>query len=341
LRRKIFAVLGGGALWTSAVFLPAAAAPARTLVLGAYTTPREALNEIIPLFKAFWLRKTGEPVEVQASYLGSGAQSRAIAGGFEADVAVLSLEADVTRLEAAGLITRPWRDDRYKGMVTRSVVSFAVRRGNPEKVRDWPDLLRPGLEILTPDPKTSGGAQWNFLAAYGAARRGWVNGFSAGDPGARAFAKELLRRVKVMDKGARESIVNFERGLGDVAITYENEVRLSRRSGQEHELVIPRSTLLIENPAAVVDVYADKHGVRAAADAFVEFLRSPEAQRVFARYGYRPVSAEVAAEFEKEFPPVEDLWTIGEFGGWARATPAYFGPSGVYEELLRGIYSER
>ena len=254
-----------------------AAKPIRTLTLGAYTTPREAYGKaIIPAFQRYWQEKTGEEVRFEESYLGSGAQARAIVGGFEADVAALSLEADVESIARASLITRDWKAGPYAGMVTRSIVVIAVRTGNPMAIRDWDDLRRPGLNVLTPNVRTSGGAMWNVCAIYGAALRG---GTAAPRDDARA-AEDLLggvlRNVSIMDKGARESIVSFEKGLGDVAITYENEVLVGLKAGRAYDYIVPRATILIENPAAVVDTYADKHGNRDLADAFVAFLDQPD-----------------------------------------------------------------
>ncbi|HWQ12964.1 MAG TPA: sulfate ABC transporter substrate-binding protein [Roseiflexaceae bacterium] len=309
-----------------------------TLILGAYTTPREAYAELIPIFKEQWKRQTGQEVEVQESYQGSGAQARAIVEGFEADVAALSLEADITRIVDAGLITSDWTAQAYKGMISTSIVSFAVRKGNPKGIRDWADLARPGVEVLTPNPQTSGGAQWNILALYGAARRGFVAGVPKGDDAAAlAFLKAVLSNVRVMDKSARESITNFEQGIGDVAITYENEVLVGQQHGQDYELVIPRSTILIENPIAVVDTYVDKHGTRAVAEAFVAFLATPEAQRIFAEHGLRSPNPEVAEATADRYPPVADLWTIAYFGGWKEATPTYFGEDGVYTRAIAEV----
>src|SRR5512139_1345909 len=169
------------------------------LTLAAYTTPREAYGEIIPLFQSYWKEKTGQTVTFEESYLGSGAQSRAVIEGFEADIVALSLEADVTRIENAGLITHDWRSKPFGGMVSTSVVAFAVREGNPKNIHDWADLTQPDLEILTPNPKTSGGAMWNVLALYGAAKRGHVEGFSADDAGAQDFLLQVLQNVSVMD----------------------------------------------------------------------------------------------------------------------------------------------
>ena len=196
-------------------------------------------------------------------------------------------------------------------MVSDSVVAFAVRKGNPKAIKDWADLAKPGLEVLTPNPKTSGGAQWNILALYGAAKRGFVDGVAKDDDAAATeFLKAVLKNVTVMDKGARESITNFEKGVGDVAITYENEVLVGQQGGQDYELVIPRSSILIENPVALVDKYVDKHGNRKAAEAFVAFLFTPEAQTIFAEYGLRSVDPKVAKATAAQFPAVEDLFPI-------------------------------
>ncbi len=316
-----------------------AARPPVKLILGAYTTPREAYGELIPMFAAQWQAKTGQEVTFEESYLGSGAQSRAIVEGFEADIVALSLDADVERIAQAGLMTHDWHTSPYTGMVSTSIVAFAVRKGNPNNIRDWADLAQPGLEILTPNPKTSGGAMWNILALYGAALRGKIEGVPAGDEAAATqFLKVVLENVTVMDKGARESITNYEKGVGDVAITYENEILVGRQNGQDYEMIIPRSTLLIQNPAAVVDAYVDKHGTRAAAEAFVAFLFTKEAQEVFAKHGLRSVDPDVARATASQYPPVEDLFTIDqEFGGWKDATPKFFGDAGIYTQAISAV----
>src|SRR5215475_3638712 len=302
-----------------------------TLTLGAYTTPREAYSKaIIPEFQKYWKAKTGQDVEFQESYQASGAQSRAITSGFEADIAALSLEGDVARIAEAGLIRHDWQANQYRGIVSTSLVVIAVRPGNPLGVRDWPDLTRPGLKVLTPDPKTSGGAQWNIVAIYGAALRGYA-GVAKDDPGAaREFLGRVLRNVSIMDKGARESITNFEKGVGDVAITYENEVLVGRQAGQKYDYVIPRSTVLIENPVAIVDAYVDKHGVRQVAEEFVNFLWTRDAQRVYAKYGLRPVEPSTAREVAAQFQPAGDVWKIDFLGGWKKVSRDIFGPNGVY-----------
>jgi sulfate transport system substrate-binding protein len=310
-----------------------------TIVLGAYTTPREAYGKLIPIFKDQWKKQTGQDITFQESYQGSGAQSRAIVEGFEADVAALSLEADINRISKANLITHDWHALPYKGMVSDSIVAFAVRKGNPKGIKDWADLAKPGLQVLTPDPKTSGGAQWNILALYGAAKRGFVEGVSKDDDAAAVeFLKAVLKNVTVMDKGARESITNFEKGVGDVAITYENEVLVGQQSGQDYEMVIPRSTILIENPVALIDTSVDKHGNRKLVEAFVAFLFTPEAQQVFADTGgLRSPDPAVAQATAARYPPVQDLFPITYFGGWTEATPKYFGDDGVYSKAIAEV----
>ncbi len=309
------------------------------LVLGAYTTPREAYSEIIPRFQEYWLEKTGQRVIFEESYLGSGAQSRAVVDGFEADIVALSLGADVTRIQQAGLITHDWKAGEYNGIVTTSIVSFAVRSGNPKNIQDWDDLAKPGMEILTPNPLMSGGAMWNVLGLYGAALRGYIDGVPADDHVEAAnFLRQVLANVSVMDKSARESILSYERGIGDLAITYENEVLVGRNSGQTYELVIPTSTIVIQNPVAVVDANVDKHGTRDVAEAFVAFLYTREAQDIFARHGLRVVNPEAAAASASLYPEVEDLFTIDFFGGWDTVMVVIFGPEGIYNRVIEQVH---
>jgi sulfate/thiosulfate transport system substrate-binding protein len=305
-----------------------------TLILGAYTTPREFYGKsILPAFKKYWKEKTGQDVEFQESYQGSGAQARAVVGGFEADVVALSLEADVETIAKAGLIKHDWKATPNGGMFTRSIVVIAVRQGNPKGIRDWPDLAQPNLNVLTPDPKTSGGAMWNINAMYGAALRGFA-GAPKDDPQAAAeFMKSVFRNVSIMDKGARESITNYEKGVGDVAVTYENEVLVGKQAGQTYEYVVPRSTILIENPVALVDANVDKHGTREVAEAFVQFLSSREVQIECPKYGLRPADDAVGAEVAAQFPKVEDLWKIDYLGGWPKVVNDIFGPQGVFTKI--------
>jgi sulfate transport system substrate-binding protein len=305
------------------------------LILGAYTTPREAYGEIIPLFQAYWLETKGQKVIFEESYLGSGAQSRAVVEGFEADVVALSLEADVNRIQEAGLITHDWKAGQYQGIITTSIVSFAVREGNPKNIQDWIDLSQPGLVILTPNPNTSGGAVWNILAVYGAALRGGIEGVPEDDLQAAAdFLKQVLGNVSVMDKAARDSILNFEKGIGDLAISYENEILVGQASGQTYERIIPSSTILIQNPIAIVDASVDKHGTREVAEAFVDFLYTEEVQKIYAQHGLRVVNNQVAVDYEADYPPVEDLFTVEYFGGWDQIMGDIFSEEGVYNQAI-------
>jgi sulfate/thiosulfate transport system substrate-binding protein len=308
------------------------------LILGAYTTPREAYGKaILPAFQKFWKARTGQEVRFQESYQGSGAQSRAIIGGFEADIAALSLEGDIDKIAEAGLITHDWKAKSNRGMVSTSIVVIAVRQGNPKQIKDWADLSRSGLNVLTPDPKTSGGAQWNINAVYGAALRGFAGVAKDDKAAAQEVLKNIFQNVSIMDKGARESITTFEKGVGDAAITYENEVLVGKKAGQTYEYSTPRSTILIENPAALVDKNVDKHGVREVAEAFINFLWSAEAQRAYAEYGLRPVDPSVSQEVKAQFPAVEDLWKIDYLGGWKRVTDEIYGAQGVYTKVTEEL----
>ncbi len=308
---------------------PAQPAKVRTLTLAAYTTPREAYGEaILPAFAAYWKGKTGEELKFEASYQGSGAQARAVKEGLEADVVALSLDPDVAVLEQAGLITHDWRAAGQSGMVTQSLAVIAVRPGNPKGIQDWPDLAKADVSVLTPNVRTSGGAMWNVLAIWGAATRGFAGNKAGDGSGAEKLLGGVLKRVAVMDKGARESIVNFEKGVGDAAITYENEVLVAKKEGQAMDYVVPPSTILIENPIAVVDTYAKKNGNEELAREFVAFCQGPEAQQAYARYGLRPVDASFVPA---DLPKPNDLFTIRDLGGWDKVKAEVFGAGGVYD----------
>lgn len=305
------------------------AAAKTSLTLGAYTTPREAYGEIVPAFRARWRAEHEGEVEISESYLGSGAQARAIVSGFEADIAALSLEPDIERLREAGLIRHEWREGAHGGMVTRSVVVIGVREGNPKGIRSWEDLAQPGIEVLTPNVRTSGGAMWNVLAIYGAGLGG------EGDrEAATSLLGRILRNVTVMDRGARDSMLTFERGVGDAIITYENEILVGRAQGKRYEYVVPSPTILIENPVAIIDANVERHGTRQLAEAFVGFLRTEEAQRAYAAHGLRPVLEHVAAETRDRFAPTQELFTIQDLGGWTEAQRTLFGDGGVYDQAL-------
>lgn len=314
----------------------AAAAPAparaRKLTLAAYTTPREAYGKaILPAFAAAWKARTGEEVSFEESYQGSGAQARAVKEGFEADVVALSLDPDVKVVEDAGLITHDWRGVAHGGIVTQSVAVIAVRPGNPKQIQDWTDLTRKDVEVLTPNVRTSGGAMWNVAAIYGAGIRGNAGVQKDDAAGAEKLLGKVVHQVKVMDKGARESIVNFEKGVGDAAITYENEVLVAKTEGQAMDYVAPPSTILIENPIAVVDTYAKQHGNEDLAKAFVDFCFTAEAQKAYAQYGLRPVDPVAAPT---TLPTPVDLFTIRDLGGWDKVKADLFDKGGAYDRAV-------
>jgi sulfate transport system substrate-binding protein len=282
-----------------------------TLSLVAYSTPREAYEEIVPAFQA---TDAGSGIELEQSYAASGEQSRAVEAGLEADVVAFSLEPDVTRLSDAGLVDEGWDQDEHGGMVTDSVVVFVVREGNPKAIQSWDDLLGDGVEVITPNPFTSGGAQWNIMAAYGAQLE---QGKSEEE--AIAYLRELfLEHVPVQDKSARESLQTFAAGKGDVLLAYENEAIFAQQADQPIEYVVPDETILIENPVAIVNTTEEP----GAAQAFLDYLRSAEAQRVFGEKGYRPVVEDVLAEFDYPQPP--GLFTIADLGGWAQVRERFF-----------------
>jgi len=299
---------------------------ADVLTIGAYSVVREALHDgLLPAFAARWKERTGRVATFEESYNGSGAQSRAIAAGFDADVAILSLEDDITPLVKAGLVSESWRAGPDRGMVTRSLVVLGVRPGNPKGIQDWPDLAGPGVGVLYPDPKTSGGARWNINAIYGAGLLGDRSGRK--DPDA---ARDLLARVQAnvvnMDSSGRQSLGTFERGTGDAVVTYENELRLRLNRGGDAglESVVPPQTLQIEGPAAIVDASVDRHGNRALAQAFLDFIRGPEGQSILKEYGFRSLSE----------PTPPGTFTMADLGGWAEIKAKVYGPKGVWTSIF-------
>jgi sulfate transport system substrate-binding protein len=280
------------------------------VTLVGFSAPREAHEAII---KAFNETTDGEGVEFEQSYGASGDQSRAVEGGLPADVVHLALEPDITRLVDASKVAADWNSGEYKGVVADSVVVFAVRTGNPKGFKDWDDLIAKDVEIVTPNPFTSGGARWNLMAAYGAWTRGGATPEEALDN-----LKKILANTPVQSKSAREAMQVFVGGKGDVMLAYENEVIAAQQKGEDIEYVVPDSTILIETPGAVVDGGAGGD----AAQAYLDFLWSDEAQKIFGEKGYRPVSEDVASEFDYETP--KDLFTIEDVGGWKAVMTEFF-----------------
>jgi sulfate transport system substrate-binding protein len=310
--------------------------PADTPVItfAAYSTPREVYGKIISAFQTTWKEEhDGQQVIFQESYGGSTTQAQNVVGGFEADIVALSLAPDVDYIADAGLITHDWTDAPDNGMVSTSVAVLDVRPGNPDGFQDWNDIAQAGVGVLTPDPASSGGARWNIVAAYGAAMRGHAGVTEGDQSGAQELLTGIFRNVIALDKTARDSIKNFESGNGDVAITYENEVFTANKAGLPDEAVYPPSTILIENPVAVVDANVDKHCVRDVAEAFVEYLHSADAKEYYRTVGFlRPTDPAQAAAGDEEmgFPPIEDLFTTADFGGWDQLDQDLFGDQGIF-----------
>jgi len=332
MRNRLFALaltgLAALAVAVSAAFAGTTSAADARLSLVAYSTPREAYGKLIP---AFAKTSAGDGVSFSQSYGASGDQTRAVKAGLRADVVTLSLAPDMDELVAAGIVDRNWKRQSYRGMVTRSVVVFVVRDGNPKKIFGWNDLLKPGVQVVTPNPFTSGGARWNIMAAYGAWRKQGKT-----DKQAQANLLKLFRNVVSQDKSARDSLNTFNSGRGDVLLAYENEALLARRSGLDLQFRIPRSTILIENPIAVTKT--TEH--RTEATAFLRYLRTPDAQRIFADNGYRPVNKAVAAEFTSKFPARPGIFTIDQLGlgGWDKVQKRFFDPrTGILARIERQV----
>ena len=308
-----------------------------TLSFAAYSTPREAYGKIISQFKSDWKDEhDGQEVIFQESYDGSTLQASRVVGGYEADVVALSLGPDVDEIADAGLITHDWTQETDGGMVTTSVVVFDVRPGNPLGIEDWDDLAQPGVEVLTPDPASSGGARWNLVSGWGAALRGHAGVSEDDEAGATELLQGVLGNVIAFDSSARKSIQNFEDGNGDVAITYENEVLTAQAAGKEDEAVYPPSSVLIENPVAIVDQNVDKHCVREVAEAFVDYLHTEEVKEIFLDAGYRSTDLATAQKGGDGFPAIVDLWDVDEFGGWDALNDKLFSDTGIVTEAQAG-----
>ena len=285
------------------------------LALVAYSTPQVVYDQVIPQFQK---TQAGNGVTFKESFGASGDQSRAVEAGLPADVVTFSLAPDMDRLVKAGLVANDWANTPTKGLVSKSVVSLIVRKGNPKNIHTWDDLLKPGVKVLTPNPFTSGAAKWNIMAAYGAKSGGGENAQAGLD-----YLRQLItKHVVVQDKSGREALQNFTSGTGDVLISYENEAITARKKGQKVDYVIPDQTISIENPIAVVS----KSSHATQAKAFVAYALSAAGQQKFAAWGYRPVDRAVFDEHKDEFPTPKGLFTIDDLGGWSKVNDQFFDP---------------
>lgn len=297
-----------------------------------YDPTRELYVAVNKAFSEAWRAKTDRSVSIRTSHGGSGAQARSVIEGLEADVVSLALEPDIDAIAArSGLIGANWRDRLpNRSSPYTSTIVFVVRKGNPKAIRDWSDLVRPGISVITPNPKTSGGARLNYLAAWGYALR------HGDEASARAFVRALFRNVPVLDSGARGSTITFaQRGQGDVLLAWEDDANLAVRvlGRNRLEIVVPSVSIKAEPVVAVVDGVVDRRGTRALAEAYLDFLYTPEMQDVAARHGFRPSDPAVAERFAAQFPPLEMFTVDDMFGGWARVQDLHFGEGGVFDQI--------
>jgi sulfate/thiosulfate transport system substrate-binding protein len=324
MRKSVVILLIAVATAAAGAALGGCGAGDATVALVAYSTPREAYAELIP---AFQKTTAGKDAKFSESYGASGEQSRAVEAGLPADVVEFSLAPDMARLVKAGLVDTSWDQNQYDGFVTRSVVVFVVRTGNPAGIKTWADLTKPGVEVIEPNPFTSGGAKWNIMASYGAQLKQGKT-----DAEARAYLADLFKNVPVQDKSAREALQTFIGGKGDVLLSYENEAIAAQQAGEAVDYVVPAETILIENPLAVTIDAASKP----VAKAFYDYLYTPEAQAIFVAKGYRPVVDGVAGA--DKFPTPAQLFTMADLGGWDKVNKEFFDPTGsVMATIEQGL----
>lgn len=307
----------------------AAAGPVE-LTLVSYAVTQAAYEQIIPKFTEQWKAETGQDVTFNQSYGGSGSQTRAVLDGLEADVVALALAGDTKKIEEGGLIEPGWEGEApNNAIVHKSVAVLVTREGNPKNIQDWEDLARDDVAVVTANPKTSGGAKWNFLGAWGS-----LTQTGSDDTAALDFVTKVYQNVPVLPKDARESTDVFStRGQGDVLINYENEVLLAAQNGEELPYIVPDVNISIDNPIAVVDANVDKHGTREVAEAFVEFLFTPEAQEEFAKVGFRPADPSVGEKYADQFPKITTLFTIADLGGWEEIDQKFFADGAIFDQI--------
>jgi sulfate transport system substrate-binding protein len=326
--RRLFLLAG------AALALAAGPALADTTLLNvSYDPTREFYTEFNKAFAARWKSETGEGLNVRQSHGGSGKQARSVIDGLDADVVTLALAHDVDALAEAGRLDKDWQKEFPQNSAPyTSTIVFLVRKGNPKGIKDWNDLVNPGIQVVTPNPKTSGGARWNFLAAWGYALEQ-----SGGDEAkAREFVGRLLKNVPVLDTGARGATITFvQRGIGDVLLAWENEAFLAiEEMGRDKlDIVVPSVSILAEPPVAVVDAVVDKKGSRKAAEAYLRHLYSPEGQELAAKHFFRPRLAEVAQRHSERFPNIRMFTIDDKFGGWTQAQAKFFADGGVFDQI--------
>jgi sulfate transport system substrate-binding protein len=319
--------LVAGLLWASSAF-----AADYTLLNVSYDPTRELYVDFNKAFAAAYQKDTGKSVEIKQSHGGSGSQARSVIDGLQADVVTLALAYDVDAVAGKGLIAPDWQKRLpLNASPYTSTIVFLVRKGNPKGIKDWDDLIKPGVSVVTPNPKTSGGAQWNYLAAWEYGKRKY-----GGDDKAREFVTKLYKNVPVLDSGARGATTTFvERHVGDVLLAWENEAFLSLREfgPEKFEIIAPSLSILAEPPVSIVDRNVDKKGTRKVAEAYLQYLYSEEGQEIAARNFYRPTDAKVAAKYAKQFPQLALVTIDGAFGGWPNATRTHFAEGATFDQI--------
>lgn len=324
-------------LLISALFVPLTSWAADINLLNvSYDPTRELYQDFNAAFSKHWLEKTGDKVTVKASHGGSGKQARAIIDGLDADVATLALAYDIDQLAEKGkLIPKDWQKRLpHNSSPYTSTIVLLVRKGNPKGIKDWDDLVKPGVSVITPNPKTSGGARWNYLAAWAFAQKKFGND----EAKTKEFVGKLLKNVPVLDTGARGSTTTFvERGIGDVLLAWENEAFLAQKElgVGKFEIVIPSLSILAEPPVTVVDKFAKKHGTEKVAKAYLEYLYTEEGQEIAAKNYYRPTLESVAKKYESQFPKIKLVTIDAEFGGWAKAQKEHFSDGGTFDKIYQ------
>ena len=330
---RFFKSLAGTALLAATLLLAPALRAETTLLNVSYDPTRELYDDYNKAFAQYWKQKSGKEVSIRQSHGGSGKQARTVIDGLPADVVTLALAYDIDALATQGkLLPANWQSRLpHNSSPYTSTIVLLVRKGNPKNIKDWGDLARPGVSVITPNPKTSGGARWNYLAAWA-----WALKQPGGSPGkAEEFMGKLFKNVPVLDTGARGALTTFaQRGIGDVLISWENEAFLATRQlgKDKFEIVVPSISILAEPPVAVVDKVAIRRGTTAVARAYLEYLYSKEGQEIVAKHYYRPRDPEVAAKYAGLFPRI-NLVTIADFGGWAKAQSAHFADGGVFDRI--------
>ncbi len=303
------------------------------LTLVSFAVTKAAHDQIIPKFVEQWKKEHNQNVTFNQSYGGSGSQTRAVIDGLEADVVHLALALDTKKIEKAGLIQSGWEQEAPNdSIVSKSVAAIVTREGNPKGIKTWADLAKPGVSVITANPKTSGGARWNFLALWGSVTKTGGDETKALD-----LSSKVIKNAPVLPRDAREATdVFFKQGQGDVLINYENEMILAKEKGEKLPYIVPDVNISIDNPIAVVDKNVDKHGTREVAEGFVKFLYTPEAQREFAKVGFRPVDPTVEQEVASQYPKIKTLFTVKDLGGWDKIQTQFFDDGAVFDKIQAG-----